>query len=286
MAGTVQNTAVPGTVNYIEGSVSVNGATLSASQAGQASLEQDQTLTTGDGKAEVLMSPGIFLRVGGNSEIRMVSPKLVDPQVEVVHGSAMVEVDSKAKEASVSVLERGANASILKEGLYRFDADQGRIAVYDGKLQVSEDGRSKEIGKGKEIVLDDGSGLKPVSFDRNAKDELYAWSDIRSKYLADANASSARYVYAGLGGYRGDGWFWNPYFSTWSWLPGNGFFYSPFGYPFYSLGYMPYYRAWYGAPAVIRRPVVVAPRPAPFGFAGHGAIGAGHFGGGFHGGRR
>src|SRR5205807_2731195 len=81
MAGTVHNTAVPGTVNYIEGSVSVNGATVSTGQAGQASLQQDQTLTTGDGKAEVLMSPGIFLRVGGNSEIRMVSPKLVNPQV-------------------------------------------------------------------------------------------------------------------------------------------------------------------------------------------------------------
>src|ERR1700712_4154090 len=86
IAAPARGIAVPGTVNYIEGSVSVNGASLSASQAGQAALQQDETLSTADGKAEVLMSPGIFVRVGRNSEIRMVSPKLVDPRIEVVHG--------------------------------------------------------------------------------------------------------------------------------------------------------------------------------------------------------
>jgi dipeptidyl aminopeptidase/acylaminoacyl peptidase len=213
--------------------------------------------------------------------------------VEVVRGSVMLEVDNKLKEAKVSVLERDASASILKEGLYRFDSDQGRISVFDGKLQVSEDGQSKEFGKGKEIVLNSGSNLKPVSFDRKAKDDLYVWSDVRSKYLADANASSAQYVYSGLGGYRGDGWFWNPYFSTWSWLPGNGLFYSPFGYPFYSLGYAPFYGGWYGGrtyyrPGIVgaRPPVRVMPRALGGGFrGGGGSIGGGGFhGGGFHGG--
>jgi hypothetical protein len=292
MARTAPSVAVPGTVNYIEGSVSLDGAALNASQAGQAALQQNQTLSTGDGKAEVLMSPGIFVRVGGNSEVRMVSPRLVDPRVEVVRGSAMVEVDNKLKEANVSVQVRDASASILKEGLYRFDADQGRISVFDGKLQISENGQSKEIGRGKEIVLDNDSTLKPVSFDRKAKDGLYVWSDVRSKYLADANASSAQYVYAGLGGYRGDGWFWNPYFSTWSWLPGNGYFYSPFGYPFYSLGYMPYYGGWYGGRS-FHRPAIVGARPQgrvmplASGFAGRGAMGGGRIGGGgLHGGGR
>jgi hypothetical protein len=277
MARTGPSVAVPGTVNYIEGSVSVDGAALSASEAGQTALQQNQTLSTGNGKAEVLMSPGIFVRVGSNSEIRMISPTLIDPRIEVVHGSAMVEVDNKVKEANVSVLERDATASVLKEGLYRFDADQGSISVFDGKLQVSQDNQSKEIGRGKQIVLANDPKLSPVSFDRKAKDELYAWSDVRSRYLADANASSAQYVYAGLGPYRGDGWYWNPYFTTWSWLPGNGLFYSPFGYPFYSLGYMPYYGGWYGGRSFYRGS----------GFAARGAVGSGHIaggGGGFHGG--
>jgi len=246
IARTPPTTALPGTVNYIEGSVSIDSGTLNASQNGQVTLQPNQILSTAQGKAEVLMSPGIFLRVGDNGEIRMISPELVNPQVEVMRGIAMLEVDSKIKDASVTVLEKGASASVLKEGLYRFDSDAGRIAVVDGDLNVTENGHTKKIGKGKEIVLDNDPKLKAVSFDRNAKDNLYVWSEVRSGSLAEANASTAQYIYSGYGPYVGNGWYWNSAFSMYSWLPGDGFFYSPFGYPFYSIGYVPYYGGFYG----------------------------------------
>lgn len=244
-AQTAPRTALPGTVNYIEGSVSIDGGAVNASQNGQVTLQRNQTLTTAQGKAEVLMSPGVFLRIGDNGEVRMISPELVNPQVEVVRGSAMLEVDSKVKDASITVLERGASASVLKAGLYRFDGDAGRIAVVDGDLNVTESGHTKKIGKGKEIVLDSDPRLKSVSFDSKAKDSLYVWSEVRSESLAEANASTAQYIYSGYGPYAGNGWYWNPGFSMYSWLPGDGFFYSPFGYPFYSIGYVPFYRAYY-----------------------------------------
>jgi hypothetical protein len=232
-------------VNYIEGNISVDGRTLNTSQNGQVVLQPSQTLTTAQGKAEVLLSPGVFLRVGDQGEIRMISPELVNPHVEVVRGSAMLEVDSKVKDASVTVSERGASASVLKEGLYRFDSEAGRMAVVDGELNVTENGQTKKIGKGKEIVLESDPRLKAESFDRNAKDSLYVWSEVRSQSLAQANASTARYLYAGYGPYVGTGWYWNPWFSMYSWLPGDGFFYSPFGYPFYSIRYVPVYRGYY-----------------------------------------
>jgi hypothetical protein len=238
-------TAVPGTVNYIEGSVSINGKSLNTGQAGDATLQADQILSVGHGKAEVLLSPGVFMRVGTNSEIRMVSPELVDPKVEVVHGEAMIEVDQKLKQASLNVLERGSDTSVLKEGLYKFDADEGKVAVVDGKASVNDNGQSKEIGKGKEIVLN-GGPLKAESFDRKAEDDLYRWSEVRSGYLAQANEASARTVYVNGGMGWGSGWYWNPYFSTFAWLPGDGYFWSPFGYPFFSprfVGYAPVIRS-------------------------------------------
>jgi len=239
---------------------------------------------TGNGKAEILLSPGVFLRAGSNSEIRMVSPGLADPTVEVVHGSAMVEVDQKLKDARVDVLEHGAMSSILKEGLYRFDSDQGRVETIDGKMSVVENGQTKEIGRGREITLN-GAPLKPVSFDRKAEDDLYRWSSVRSGYLAEANQSTAQYVYGGYGPYWGDGWYWNPYFAAWSWLPGDGYFYSPFGYGFFSPAYVAYapYRAGYGFRGGYRggsfasRGVSLSPR-----IAGGGGFRGG--GGGFHGG--
>ena len=152
-------TALPGTVNYVEGQVSIDGRSLSAKQDGNTQLQPNQTLSTQNGKAEILLTPGTFVRAGNNSEIRMVSTGLVAPTIEVVRGEAMVEVDQKPKEAEVDVLEHGATASILKEGLYSFHSDEGKIEVIDGKVKVTENGGSKEFGRGKEVVLN-GEPLK------------------------------------------------------------------------------------------------------------------------------
>jgi hypothetical protein len=283
------NTAVPGTVNYVEGQVSVNGAPVNSTQNGHEELQPNELLTTQSGKAEVLLSPGIFLRVGNNSEIRMMSAELVNPRVELVRGEALAEVDRK--DGKAVILERGAEASILKAGLYRFDGDRGTVAVLDGKIRVSENDKSKEFGKGKEVVLN-GSFLKPEDFDVKAQkqDDLYQWSNIRSDYLAQANQWTAQNIYTGFAPYWGAGWYWNPYFTAWSWLPGDGFFYGPFGYPFYSprvVVYAPYRSYWGGGR--FGRPVVT---PRAYGFAGsshfngNGFRSGGVQGGGFHGGFR
>jgi hypothetical protein len=250
-------TAIPGTVNYLEGQVSIDGSALNTTQIGNAVLGPNQILSTGNGKAEVLLSPGVFVRAGSNTQIRMISPELVDPRIEVIQGEAMIEVDLKPKDSRIDVLLGSANASILKEGLYRFNSAGGRIEVIDGKLQVAENGNTKELGQGKEVTLN-GEPLKTVSFDRKAEDDLYRWSSVRSAYLAQANQATAQYIYAGYDPFWGSGWYWNPYFTSWSWLPGDGFFYSPFGYPFFSPAY-----------------AIYAPR---FGY-GYGRFGAGYRGG-------
>ena len=110
-------TAAPGTLNYFEGQVSIDGGVINRNQVGYAQLQPNQILSTGIGKAEVLLSPGVFVRVGNNSGIRLVSADMAAPQVEVVGGEAIVEVDLKLKDARIDVLERGADASIQKVGL-------------------------------------------------------------------------------------------------------------------------------------------------------------------------
>jgi FecR protein len=276
LSAQTRRTATPGTVNYIEGQVLIDGRPVAKNQNGYSQLESNDVLSTQNGKAEILLSPGAFLRVGNNSEIRMVSPQLVAPQVEVTRGEAMVEADWLPKDAQVDVLEHGAQATIKKAGLYRFDSDGSRIEVIDGKLQVTENDQTKEFGKGKEVTLT-AAQLKPVSFDRKAEDDLYRWSSVRASYLAEANVSTAQSAYSGYGPYWGAGWYWNPYFAFWSWLPGDGYFFSPFGYPFFSPGYVVYARGFGfhgGFPArgfAARGGVALAPR-------------AGFAGGGFHGG--
>jgi len=292
------SSALPGTVNYLEGQVSINGTAVTTGEIGKAHVAPGQVLATGSGKAEVLLAPGTFLRVGDNSQIRMDSLGIVNPRVDVLSGEAMVEVDQQAKDSRIDILQGADDSSILKPGLYNFDSRQGKIEVLDGKLQVTENGREKTLGKGREALLNDAS-LKTVSFDPKAEDDLYRWSSVRSDYLAEANASTARNIYMGYDPYAGAGWYWNPWFTAWSWLPGDGFFYSPFGYPFFSPAYIVYapygygrfgYAGRGGLPAragfAARDGVALAPRTG--GFAGGGAHFAGggaHFGGG-GGGRR
>lgn len=247
--------ARPGVVNYIEGNASVNGRPVSATKLRSTFLNANDTLSTDIGKAEVLLTPGVFLRIGDNSRIRMVSPSLTDIQVQLERGEAMIEVDDLVKDNHVTMLAPGGSVAIQKTGLYRFTTEPAPTAsVIDGKAEVLVGDRKVEIGKGREVVL--AANLKPEKFDRKREDDLYAWSNVRSEYNAAASYQSARNVTInnyggwgglGFGGWYGPGWFWNSGFNTWAWLPMDGAFYSPFGYGFYGPGVLPY------------APVIVAP---------------------------
>ncbi|MGA7080589.1 MAG: hypothetical protein WBY61_17865, partial [Terriglobales bacterium] len=73
--------AVPGSLNYVEGQVSMDAKALDSGAIGSAQLQTGQSLTTKKGKAEILLTPGVFLRLGSNSSVRMISPSLTDTEV-------------------------------------------------------------------------------------------------------------------------------------------------------------------------------------------------------------
>src|SRR5580692_3024431 len=85
--------ARPGTINYVEGAAYIDGQQLDPKQIGNIDLNPGQELTTGAGKAEILLTPGVFLRVDDNSAVRMISPDLTLTQVQIDKGRAGVEVD-------------------------------------------------------------------------------------------------------------------------------------------------------------------------------------------------
>ena len=74
---------------------------------GKTFLNANDTLSTDSGKAEVLLTPGVFLRIGENSQIRMISPSLTNTQVEVTKGEAMLEVADFLKDNNIEILARG-----------------------------------------------------------------------------------------------------------------------------------------------------------------------------------
>ncbi|MBV9034148.1 MAG: hypothetical protein JO182_06610, partial [Acidobacteriaceae bacterium] len=68
--------AKPGAINYIEGNAFLNNKPISDKSLKSTFLGANDTLSTDVGKAEVLLTPGVFLRVGENSQVRMISPSL------------------------------------------------------------------------------------------------------------------------------------------------------------------------------------------------------------------
>ena len=77
----------PGTVNYIEGAAYLDGRPLHQQSVGSVALDPGQVLTTGAGKAEILLTPGIFLRVDDHSAVKMISPDLAQTQVALERGT-------------------------------------------------------------------------------------------------------------------------------------------------------------------------------------------------------
>jgi uncharacterized membrane protein YgcG len=240
------NPAVPGTINYVEGSASIDGRALNQQSVGSAQLEPGQVLQTATGRVELLLTPGVFLRLGENSAVRMVSPSLLNTQVELARGRADIEVDEIHPANNLQVVEGVSSTRLLKNGLYAFDADKGSVRVLKGEAELQEgsgDGQKLVKVKGDhQVASTANASVQSVSFDRKqAEDSLYNWSSLRSQYLAEANINLAS-TYASYGG-MSPGWYWDAAFWGYTWLPGDGYLWSPFGWGFYSPRYI-----YYGGP--------------------------------------
>jgi hypothetical protein len=236
---TSTRTAVPGTLNYVEGQVSIGDQALDSKSIGAAQLQAGDLLNTEQGKAEILLTPGVFLRAGDESSVKMISAGLTNTEVEVDRGHAMVEVAEIHPENSIRIDQNGVRTQLLKTGLYDFNENQRQFRVFDGKALVESGRQHVDVKSGREITLASNDLSKARKFDKKTYEEgdLFRWSSLRSSYLAEANVDAARTYaatgWAGPGGW-GAGWYWDPWFSAFTFVPGDGIFYSPFGWGFYS----------------------------------------------------
>jgi hypothetical protein len=247
---TTPEQAVPGTLNYVEGNVSIGTQHLTAKSIGTAQLQAGQSLTTEAGKAEILLTPGVFLRVGNNSSVTMMSASLTNTELGLDRGQAMLEIAEIHLENNLRIAAGGETAQLLKTGLYDFDLTQHQLRVFEGKAYVREGDRHVEVKGGHTVALGNDGQLKSNSFDKKAYEDadLYRWSSLRSSYVAESNVDAATY-YAdygwgpwGPGWAWGAGWYWDPWWGDYTFLPWGGMFFSPFGWGFYSPWFV------YGAP--------------------------------------
>jgi len=265
--------ASPGAINYIEGQAMLDGQALTAESVGSTVAKPNQAIATSNGYVEVLLTPGTFLRIGHDSEVRLKSASLAGVTVQMNRGAALIEVADLVEGSTLTVDLDGTSTALVKKGLYSFDAGQHSVRVLDGKAEVRNATRETTLKKGDQVLLASDPPLKKRDFEtKQAKQEpLYVWSKVRGEQQAEANRNSADSL-AASGAWHGPGWYWNPYWSGYAYMPGSGFLYSPFGWGFYGYGYP---RIWGG----LGYRYYYVPR-----YYGHGFRSWGHHGGGLHGG--
>ena len=159
-------------------------------------MRVQDVLSTKEGRAEVLLNPGSFLRVGENSSIRLASSSLTRPSVEVLSGSVVLEVAAESKDELVTLTWKDVVLSLVKHGVFRLDTDPAGLRVFDGEVSVTSAGHQVTVGKGKMLPFDGTWAL--AKFDAEQTDSLDRWSGRRASYLAMANPSAAGMP----GGYR------------------------------------------------------------------------------------
>ena len=255
-----------GVVQYVEGRAFLNNQAIEPKFGQFPDIKENQEFRTEEGRAEILLTPGVFLRLGENSSIRMLSNRLTNTRIEVLSGSAMIECNDVPKDNSIEVVYQTSAVRLDKEGLYRVDTAPARLRVFEGEAVVTDGSGQLTVKRGKQTNL--AGVLLAEGFDRKDVDALYNWSDRRAAYVAQANVVSASTAggnsysggYSGYSGYNLlgglgysgfgydpsflGGWMFNPIFGMYTYMPYSGFGYSPFGYTYYSpytVAYAPYY---------------------------------------------
>ncbi len=249
--------AKAGGVNFVEGDVTVarrfgkGGRLLSGD-----TLEVGDKVSTGaGGKAEILLNPGSFVRLGENSDFEFATTSLEDLQLKLTRGSAMFEVITD-NQFSFVVNAPKAEFNIVQTGVYRIDVLNGetsRIEVWKGKAQIN--GAAEVIKGGKQATVSNGQ-VSIAKFDRGDKDALEAFSKSRAKDLSKANALlQNRAVRTSLmNSFYRTRWSLYDSYGLWVYSPSySGFCFLPFGYGWNSpYGYYYHNDIWgYNLPPII-----------------------------------
>jgi hypothetical protein len=231
-----------GLIHFSDGAVFLDDQRVEQKTGKFGQMNNGSELRTQDGRAEVLLTPGTFLRVGANSAIRMVSNNLDDTRVELLSGAAVLDQGSDAlADTSVTVLYNLDQVRILKPGRYRFDSEPPQVKVESGDVEVTGDGKTVEAVAGYVVPFEGKLVARRLLNDSELKpgDDLENWSAARGNSVAENNQDAA--ATSDLSGVI-DGWQNNPDAVLQSlgippYIPGMSSMVPPPGYGGYGAGY-------------------------------------------------
>ena len=249
-----------GGVNAVTGRATVHGPGISDWQqlTSQDDLNRGDVVRTGlDGRVEMLLNPGSYLRVGENSEFELTDNSLDNLEVRVIRGTAIVEVTgADDEELLINITTPHARMAIVRRGLYRVNVVPGDVTeLIVRKGRVMLDGNHTKVKGGNKVVFSDNSfSVAKLQKGEKSQDMLEAWSKNRAISLAKANTRIARRdVYTLLASYNDGLWYLNNFGRRGLWYydaAGSCFTFFPFAYGWNSPYGIHYTSSFYQPSAV------------------------------------
>ena len=223
--------AKAGVVNLAEGDVRVIRARPFAMPETLISgdeLQSGDIVKTGEtGRAEILLNPGCYLRLGEQSEFVFLFDNFTSDKLKLLRGSAVLE--ASAIDSSILVETPKASFEIARDGLYRFNvgADgRAEVAVRKGRVFVGD----TTIKQGKRAVVA-GSTAVIAKLNKKEADALDDWSKDRAKALIALNSglsNSSMTRTLGMSFMR-NSWIYDPFCRCYTFLPFGSGIASPYG---------------------------------------------------------
>lgn len=171
-----------GLINFSEGEVLIDGQPLQRRFGAYASLKVGSDLVTRSGRAELLLTPNTYLRVGSETAVRMISDYLTDTRVGLLGGSAMLDSSTAGAKTPVTITLRDSTVRFTAPGKFRLDSDPPQLRVFEGKAEVDEDGKTVTVETEQLLPL---SGAAIVRrFTEGSDNLLDLWSDERHMLIA------------------------------------------------------------------------------------------------------
>lgn len=179
-----------GIVQYIEGGVFLDDRDLRLLPSKYHQMQNGQRLCLKQGRAELLLTPNIYLRLGENGSLRMDRNELNDTRLALEEGSSLIEAVEVIKGNRISVSVSACIVEISKPGLYRIDVHSSELRVYGGAAFVTCGKRRAAIKSGRMAPLN--ANPKSTGFDTNIADSLHQWAGKRSFDLFVATESTRK----------------------------------------------------------------------------------------------
>jgi len=152
-------------------------------------IGEGRVLRTELGRAEVLLTPGVLLRVDENSAIRVLSDSLSDTRIEVLHGSVIMEVGHEQPNPPDTLIYKSWQVRVPEDSIARLDSDPAQVRVLSGTAAVSIENASVTIRRGDVLPL--ASVLLAEKAATPASDGFNLWAMNRSSIVSEDNTIGA-----------------------------------------------------------------------------------------------